>query len=51
VVPALFVLTAVWLLINTLQTSPVEAVMGLLLILLGLPVFFYYRARRDPARL
>jgi APA family basic amino acid/polyamine antiporter len=50
VVPALFVLTAVWLLINTLQTSPVEAVMGLLLILLGLPVFLYYRSRRDPAR-
>jgi APA family basic amino acid/polyamine antiporter len=47
VVPALFVLTAVWLLINTLQTSPVEAVMGLLLILLGLPVFLFYRARHS----
>jgi APA family basic amino acid/polyamine antiporter len=46
VVPALFVLTAVWLLVNTLQTSPVEAVAGLLLIMLGLPVCFFYRARR-----
>ncbi len=47
VVPALFVLAAVWLLFNSLQTSPVEAVMGLLLISLGLPVFFFYRGRRD----
>jgi basic amino acid/polyamine antiporter, APA family len=47
-VPALFVLTALWLLFNTLQTSPVEAAMGLLLISLGLPVFFFYRSRREP---
>jgi hypothetical protein len=45
VVPALFVLTAVWLLFNTLQTSPVEAAMGLVLISLGLPVFFFYRGK------
>jgi len=43
VVPALFVVTAVWLVLNTLQTSPVEAVVGLLLILLGLPVCFVER--------
>ena len=47
VVPALFVLTAVWLLFNTLQTSPVEAAMGLLLIALGLPIFLFYRGRRE----
>jgi APA family basic amino acid/polyamine antiporter len=46
-VPALFVLTAVWLLWNTLATSPVEAAAGLLFILVGLPVFFWYR-RRSP---
>ena len=50
VVPALFVLTAVWLLFNTLQTSPVEAAAGLLFIFLGLPVFFFYRARRSFVR-
>jgi APA family basic amino acid/polyamine antiporter len=44
-VPALFVLTAVCLLYNTLQTNPVEAAMGLLLISLGVPVFFFYRAK------
>ena len=49
VVPALFVLTAVWLLFNTLQTSPVESAMGLALISLGLPVFFFYRRRREPS--
>ncbi len=48
VVPALFVLTAIWLLFNSLQTSPVEAVMGLLLISLGLPVLFSYR--RQPGQ-
>jgi APA family basic amino acid/polyamine antiporter len=44
--PALFVSTASWLVFNTLQTSPLEAGAGLLLILLGLPVFFFYRRRR-----
>jgi APA family basic amino acid/polyamine antiporter len=51
VVPALFVLTAVWLLINTLQTSPVESAAGLLFISLGLPVFFCYRRKCKPAKL
>ena len=47
VVPAGFVLVAAWLTINTLQTSPVESVSGLVLIALGLPFYFYYR-RRQP---
>ncbi len=46
VVPAIFLLTAAWLIVNSLQTSPVEAVMGIVLILLGLPVFFYYQRAR-----
>jgi len=46
-VPAGFVLVAAWLTINTLQTSPVESVSGLVLIALGLPFYFYYR-RRQP---
>jgi len=45
------VLVAVWLIVNTLQTSPVESGMGLLLIALGLPVYLYYRyTRRRTAR-
>jgi APA family basic amino acid/polyamine antiporter len=43
VMPVVFVLVAVWLIINTLQTNPVEAAAGLLLIALGLPLYLYYR--------
>jgi len=42
----LFLLLAVLLVINTLVASPVESAAGLLLIALGLPVYFYYRPRR-----
>jgi len=45
-VPMLFLLLAVLLVINTLVASPVESAAGLLLIALGLPVYFYYRPRR-----
>jgi APA family basic amino acid/polyamine antiporter len=44
VVPALFVLVALWLVINTLTASPVESAVGLFLIALGLPLYFYFRA-------
>ncbi len=43
VIPVVFVLVAIWLIINTLQTNPVEAAAGLVLIALGLPLYFYYR--------
>ena len=42
-VPLVFVLVALWLVINTLQTSPVESAVGLILLMLGLPFYFYYR--------
>jgi APA family basic amino acid/polyamine antiporter len=43
VVPLVFVLVAVWLILNTLITRPVESVVGLGLILLGLPLYYYFR--------
>lgn len=43
VMPVIFVLVALWLLINTLQTNPVEAFTGLIVIALGLPLYFYFR--------
>ena len=43
VLPALFVIVALWLLINTLRTNPVESAAGLALISLGLPIFIYFR--------
>jgi APA family basic amino acid/polyamine antiporter len=46
IVPLLFVMVAVWLLINTLSTNPVESVVGLALIALGLPVYYWQRRHR-----
>jgi APA family basic amino acid/polyamine antiporter len=45
VVPALFVVVAVWLIVNTLSASPVESAAGVVLIVIGLPVYFYMRRR------
>ena len=50
VVPLIFVLVALWLVINTLQTSPVESVMGLLLILLGLPLYYYFQRKQKAGK-
>ena len=41
VVPVLFLLVTGWLLFNTLFTSPKESFFGIILILLGLPVYYY----------
>jgi APA family basic amino acid/polyamine antiporter len=43
VVPIVFVLVAVWLVINSLKAYPVESAAGLFLIGLGLPFFFFFR--------
>lgn len=43
VMPALFVLVALWLLMNTLRTNPVESAAGLLLISLGMPLYLHFR--------
>lgn len=45
VTPLIFILVGVWLLINTLQTSPFEAVVGIVLISLGIPLYFYFRQK------
>ena len=48
VVPAVFVVVAAWLVINSLSATPVESAAGLLLIAIGLPFFLFLRAtRRD----
>jgi APA family basic amino acid/polyamine antiporter len=51
VVPALFVLVAAWLVLNSLSATPIESVAGLILMALGLPFFFYFRLthREHPA--
>ena len=51
IVPLVFVLVAAWLVMNTLVNRPVESLAGLVLIGLGLPVYFYYRPRASKALL
>ena len=41
VVPLLFLLVAGWLLVNTMMSSPKQSFIGIFLILLGLPVYYY----------
>jgi basic amino acid/polyamine antiporter, APA family len=43
VVPVLFILVALWLVINSFSATPVESAAGVVLIALGLPVYFYLR--------
>jgi basic amino acid/polyamine antiporter, APA family len=45
VVPALFLVVAVWLIVNTVLTSPRQAVSGLALMALGLPFYAYWSRR------
>ena len=42
VVPVLFLLVTGWLLVNTLVATPRQAIIGLVLIALGLPVYWYW---------
>lgn len=47
VVPILFLLVTGFLLVNTLMTTPTQALIGLGLILLGLPVYWYWARHND----
>lgn len=40
-VPALFILVSGWLLVNTIMSNPKNSFIGLVLIVLGLPVYYY----------
>ncbi len=46
VVPALFLLVAAWLLVMTVISSPWQSVTGIILIALGLPVYYYWHRRK-----
>ena len=41
IVPVLFLFVAGWLLINTVITSPRQSFIGIFLILIGLPIYYY----------
>jgi len=46
-VPVLFVLGVTALIVSTLLKSPRESLMGLALIALGLPFYFYWKKNRN----
>jgi APA family basic amino acid/polyamine antiporter len=46
VVPLLFLLTTSWLLIRTFITSPVRSLIGLALVALGIPIYYYWTLPR-----
>jgi APA family basic amino acid/polyamine antiporter len=48
VVPALFVVVAAWLVLNSLSATPVESAACLVLMGLGLPFYLYFRATHKP---
>lgn len=45
-IPIVFVIVATALIINTLFKRPVESVVGLGLIVIGLPLYFYFKSRQ-----
>ena len=45
VVPIVFLLVSGWLLINTMMTAPTQSFIGIGLILLGLPVYYYFNSK------
>jgi basic amino acid/polyamine antiporter, APA family len=45
VTPILFILMAAWIVINTLIEKPEQAIAGLIMLGLGLPVYYYWKNR------
>ena len=45
IVPGLFLVGATVLEVRTLMDKPQQAIMGIVLMLLGLPLYFYWKAR------
>lgn len=48
VVPVLFLIVAGWLLINTIISTPTQSFAGIILILVGLPVYYYLTKGKSP---
>jgi APA family basic amino acid/polyamine antiporter len=46
VVPLVFLIVAGWLIVNTVMTTPREALAGLGLMMLGLPFYWYWSSRK-----
>lgn len=48
VVPVVFLLVAGWLIYRTIVDSPTQSLTGIILIILGLPVYYYFSKRSTP---
>lgn len=48
VVPVIFLFVAAWLIYRTIMDSPKQAITGIVLILLGLPVYYVLSKKRTP---
>ncbi|MBL7073766.1 amino acid permease [candidate division KSB1 bacterium] len=46
VTPAIFILVSMWILINTLIERPLEPLRGIIIIVVGMPVYWYWRRKR-----
>jgi APA family basic amino acid/polyamine antiporter len=49
VVPVIFLLVAAWLIYRTIMDSPKQAVTGIVLILVGIPFYWYFSKRSTPS--
>jgi APA family basic amino acid/polyamine antiporter len=45
IVPGLFVIGAIVLIVNTLNTRPIESLAGMGLLVIGLPAYYYWKRR------
>ena len=45
-IPMIFVVVAIWLILNTLFSKPVESIAGLIMMAVGLPLYAYFRRAR-----
>jgi basic amino acid/polyamine antiporter, APA family len=50
IVPIVFLLVAGWLLLNTIMTAPQQSLIGIGLIILGLPIYYYLTNRTGGTR-
>jgi basic amino acid/polyamine antiporter, APA family len=48
VVPAIFILTSLAFVFNALIERPTEALFGFVILLLGVPAFFYWKRTANP---
>lgn len=46
VTPGVFVIISLWIMVNTLWEHPMESLLGILLVLLGIPFYFYFNRSR-----